>query len=141
MRLHYDADHANVFLTQIRGRKAVWLFPPTDSKYLYKYAFAVHSPVEVGAPDLKKFPLFKHASPQKFIVHPGQTLFIPSGWWHYIEYLDSGYGVSLRAWPVNLRHLAAGLNTVLLVVNIDSLFNKIAPHLWAKYKQKKLQLK
>ena len=31
-----------------------------------------------------------------FLDH-GDTLFMPAGYWHHMEYLDSGFAMSLRA--------------------------------------------
>ena len=138
VRLHYDLDEANVFLTQIKGRKKVWLFSPEDTPYLYKYPFAVHSAVDVFNPDFKKHPLYKHAKAKEVTIHSGQTLFIPSRWWHAIEYTDSGCGVSIRSLPLKIKNLASGLSGVFLTKNLDSLFNKVIPNLWVNYKEKRL---
>lgn len=31
------------------------------------------------------------------ILEHGDTLFMPAGYWHHMEYLDSGFAMSLRA--------------------------------------------
>lgn len=28
----------------------------------------------------------------------GDTLFMPTGWWHWMKYLDGSFSLSLRAW-------------------------------------------
>ena len=33
-------------------------------------------------PDLKKFPKWANATPISFVVGPGESMFIPNGWWH-----------------------------------------------------------
>ena len=42
VRIHQDMDWSNVFLTQLYGRKEVFLIHPQYSKLLYKYPFGVH---------------------------------------------------------------------------------------------------
>ena len=32
--------------------------------------------------DLNKFPLFAKATPYRFTLQPGETIFNPAGWWH-----------------------------------------------------------
>ena len=140
VRLHYDLDEANVFLTQIKGRKKVWLFHPDNTPYLYKYPFAVHSAVDFFNPDFKKYSLFKQAKAKEVIIHPGQTLYMPSGWWHAIEYIDAGYGVSLRSLPIKIKSMVSGFNGVFFSKNLDNLFNKVMPNVWANYKEKKVAL-
>jgi hypothetical protein len=34
------------------------------------------------APDLERWPLFSEATPIRVTLGPGETLFIPCGWWH-----------------------------------------------------------
>jgi hypothetical protein len=43
------------------------------------------------------FPDFAKASPQKFILHPGDVLFIPSKWWHWVKSFGSR-SISINFW-------------------------------------------
>ena len=52
---------------------------------------------EEGKVNYEKFPALKLAEGFDFILEPGDTLFMPAGWWHHMEYLDSGFAMSLRA--------------------------------------------
>ena len=54
-----------------------------------------YSQVDITNPDYEKFPLFKNAEPLKVTVKAGETLFIPSGWWHttYIHNFNLTYAV------------------------------------------------
>ncbi len=106
--MHYDIDCSSVFLTQFQSRKRVVLFAPDQSPFLYKYPFTVQSPVNVLKPDYDKFPAFKNAVGYEIILEHGETLFIPSTFWHFIEYVDGGYSLSLRAndsWQTQLKGL------------------------------------
>ncbi len=95
--LHFDIDLSHVFLSQFHGRKKVLLFGPEQSKLLYHHPFTVSSPVDLTNPDYDRYPALKQAKGIEAILHPGDTLFMPSGWWHGIEYLDGGYSMALRA--------------------------------------------
>ena len=89
-RLHYDSHHMLGFVTQIYGDKEFVLFAPSDGQYLYpleddpKFSSVVN-PFSV---DLDKFPLFANATPYRFILRPGETIFNPAGWWHATRILS-----------------------------------------------------
>ena len=40
--------------------------------------------IEDEFPDKEKFPLYYKAHKQEFIIEPGQMLFIPPGWFHFV---------------------------------------------------------
>ncbi|XP_042654565.1 bifunctional peptidase and arginyl-hydroxylase JMJD5 isoform X3 [Tyto alba] len=50
--------------------------------------------VDVEDPDLVKFPNFRKAAFQSCILMPGQVLFIPVKYWHYVKSLDISFSVS-----------------------------------------------
>lgn len=43
---------------------------------------------------MKKFPMFVQAEYQEAILGPGECLYIPLGWWHYVESLNVSVSVS-----------------------------------------------
>ena len=139
VRLHYDIDFCPNFLTQLEGTKTIWLFPPEQTKYLYKYPFSVHSPIDFKNPDHEKYPLFKKSIPQKFVIEKGDTLFIPPGWWHYIEYTSSGYGISIKTFPNNIKYLLKGIYNIIFVLTIDSILHTLMPTIWDRFKNRKFQ--
>ncbi len=51
----------------------------------------------MGKPDYDQFPALKLAQGYEVILDHGDTLFMPAGYWHHMEYLDSGFAMSLRA--------------------------------------------
>ncbi|WP_165481750.1 hypothetical protein [Legionella steigerwaltii] len=52
-------------------------------------------------------------------------MFIPSGYWHYIYYLEGGFGLSLRSQAIPLtRRLKAALNIFKLLV-LDNNIGKL----------------
>ena len=94
--LHYDVYHMNACVTQIVGDKEFMLFPPDQSRYLYidsdrsnfsniPNAFSV---------DLEQYPLFAEAECHRVIVNPGETIFVPAGWWHVTRMLNTSIAVS-----------------------------------------------
>lgn len=96
VRMHQDIDMSNVFLTQFHGRKRVWLFAPDQSDLLYRLPFNVHSTVDVDKPDFQAYPALKYVKGMSTVLEHGDTLFMPSGYWHHIEYLEGGFGLSVR---------------------------------------------
>ncbi|XP_008839959.1 bifunctional peptidase and arginyl-hydroxylase JMJD5 isoform X2 [Nannospalax galili] len=50
--------------------------------------------VDVENPDLEKFPKFAKAPFLSCILSPGETLFIPVKYWHYVRALDLSFSVS-----------------------------------------------
>ncbi|MEC8554251.1 MAG: cupin-like domain-containing protein [Planctomycetota bacterium] len=52
------------------------------------------SEVDLHNWDEAKFPLFSRVKHQKIILHAGQMLFIPRGWWHHVESMDKSISVS-----------------------------------------------
>ena len=45
-------------------------------------------------PDLNRHPKFRNATVTDVVVQPGETLFVPVGWWHYVRALDVSMTVS-----------------------------------------------
>ncbi|KAK0803637.1 tRNA methyltransferase ppm2 [Friedmanniomyces endolithicus] len=80
MWLHYDVM-ANV-LCQVRGRKRLLLYPPSDVSHLGFDAGASSSSVDVFnvAPAMRKHLVNTH--PYEAILEPGDILFIPPMWVH-----------------------------------------------------------
>jgi ribosomal protein L16 Arg81 hydroxylase len=134
VRMHQDMDWSNVFLTQLHGRKEVVLFHPKYSRLLYRYPFNVHTPVDIDKPDFEKFPGLKHVKGMRCILEPGDTLFIPSGYWHYIKYLEGGFAISLRALSPKPVKWVKGFWYVVVLSNIDDLMRWLLGKKWHRFK-------
>ena len=132
--MHYDIDLSHVFLNQLHGRKRVILFHPDQSKYLYHHPFTVASYVDLDRPDYEKYPALAKVQGFETILYPGESLFIPSGYWHYIEYLDGGYSISLRANDSIWRRAKGAINIATHYV-IDKGMNKLFGSKWRKMKE------
>jgi hypothetical protein len=89
--LHHDL--MNVFVAQIFGRKRFTLIAPEQTPYLYNET-GVYSEVDCGKPDYATYPLFREVRPISFIMSPGDVLFLPVGWWHWVRALDTAIMVS-----------------------------------------------
>ena len=81
--LHLDFYHLNAWITQLYGEKQFTVFPRGQEHLLYpKPDNSWQSELNLFEPDYEKYPLFKEATPIRFTVGPGETLFIPAGTWH-----------------------------------------------------------
>ncbi|ELK12079.1 jmjC domain-containing protein 5 [Pteropus alecto] len=93
--LHQDPQQN--FLAQVIGRKYIRLYSPQESEALYPHdTHLLHntSQVDVEHPDLEKFPKFAEAPFLSCILSPGEVLFIPVKYWHYVRALDLSFSVS-----------------------------------------------
>ena len=72
------------------------------------------------------------------ILEHGDTLFMPAGYWHHMEYLDSGFAMSLRALQPSLTGKLKGAWNLFGMRSIDTLMKKTAPVWWYENKKKKI---
>ncbi len=143
--MHFDIDLSHILHTQFIGRKRVLLFPFTEQHKLYRKPWEVLSLVnfekyfdsENNKIDILKFPAVELAKGYEVILEHGDTLFMPSGYWHHMEYLDSGFAMSLRALQSAMGGNLRGLWYLVGMRNIDTLMKKTAPRWWYNYKKEK----
>lgn len=88
--LHYDVYHFHAFITQIRGAKTFWLYRPDQGQYLYPREDAPNaSRIDRFDPvDLNRWPDYAKAKSVSVEVKPGETIFVPSGFWHRTHVSD-----------------------------------------------------
>ncbi len=144
--MHFDIDFPHIIHTQFIGRKRVLLFPNKEKYKLYRKPFEVLSLAdfsnyynsETSKIDKQKFPAIDLAKGYDLILEHGDTLFMPSGYWHHMEYLESGFAMSLRAFDHTLPGKLRGAWNVVGMRNIDTLLKKTFPIPWYNWKQKKI---
>ncbi|MCX4244113.1 cupin-like domain-containing protein [Paraliomyxa miuraensis] len=87
--LHHDTS--NILFCQVHGRKRVVLAPPWTEALLRK-AEGVYSRMDVQQvlddDDIVSFDL---------TLRPGESLFIPAGWWHDVRALDASVSLAINA--------------------------------------------
>lgn len=135
VRIHQDIDMSSVLLTQFHGRKKVVLISPDQSDLLYRLPLNTYSLVDLDNPDYHKFPGLEYIEATEYILEPGDALFMPSGYWHYITYLDGGFGVSYRKLAPSLQMKITGLLSLAVYMPLDKLMNFVMGKLWLAKKE------
>ncbi|MFN6571987.1 cupin-like domain-containing protein [Dendronalium sp. ChiSLP03b] len=122
--LHFDGFH-NIF-AQVRGRKRILLFPP--SNYLSFYP-----PLEksIGIPEFSKvnpdvlnlelFPKFPWQEKIEIILQPGEMLYIPPFWWHYVTAVDENISLSFF-YDIKMGDIFRQKNMISTILNIAPYF-------------------
>ena len=95
--LHFDG--CNVFFGQVYGRKRFKLIPPFDGENVYGERLCF-SAVNLERIDHSKFPLMCRASVLDVVIEPGEFLFIPVGWYHWVKALEVSISVSFTNFRV-----------------------------------------
>lgn len=90
--LHHDT--LMILHMHVVGRKRWRLVSPLYTPWLYNHE-GVFSRVDLDAPDYERFPLLRKVQVHEVVVEPGETLFIPLGWWHQVSALDTCLSLSL----------------------------------------------
>ena len=107
--MHYDP--LDNLLCQYVGRKRVILFEPTiasssssSTTTSTPWHYAGHdgqqsntSPVDVENIDAMKYPLFENhmPTPVASVLFPGDLLYIPSKWWHFVRSIDTSASANI----------------------------------------------
>ena len=143
--MHFDIDLSHILHTQFMGRKRVLLFPFEEQHKLYRKPFEVLSfanfanYAEPGKSqlDTTQFPAVQMAQGYEIILEHGDTLFMPAGYWHHMEYIDSGFAMSLRALQSSLSGKLQGAWNLFAMRHIDTLMKKSFPEWWYNNKKTK----
>lgn len=144
--MHFDIDLSHIMHTQFIGRKRVLLFPFEEQYKLYRKPFEVLSladfshyyDMQKSKLDFEAFPAIKQAQGFEVVLEHGDTLFMPGGYWHHMEYLDSGFAMSLRALNNQITGKLKGLWNIVGMRNIDTLLKKTAPQTWYEWKKNRI---
>jgi ribosomal protein L16 Arg81 hydroxylase len=146
--LHFDMDLSDVMQTQFLGKKRVLLFPFEEQYHIYRRPFEVMSLVDFTEyytaefqEKIERYPALKNAKGYEVILEHGDTLYMPSKFWHHMEYIESGIGLSLRSWQPTLSGKLNGLYHIMVMRKIDSFLKLTAPESWYNYKLKRIRKK
>lgn len=137
--LHYDIDLAHIFHTHFNGRKHVLLFEYKWKERLYKLPYATYAleDYDIENPDLKNFPALDGVEGIECFLEHGDTLFMPTGWWHWMKYLDGSFSISLRAWDKSWGVKAKSLWNLTVQRNFDNVMKKNFKGKYMSWKEKK----
>jgi hypothetical protein len=94
----------------VRGQKRFVMWPPSQTRKVYPYSLFSKlpnfSPVDPDVPDFARFPRFRDAQPWVADLRDGDTLFIPSLWWHHVRTVESTIAVNFW-WSRGITVLAS----------------------------------
>lgn len=94
--LHYDDWKSCNVISNLCGVKRFTFFAPEDGRYLYPRSdnIILSEIVNIYDVDTERHPLFSRATPIEVDLGPGETLLVPSGWWHTSLTLESCISIS-----------------------------------------------
>jgi hypothetical protein len=120
--LHYDIDLPHIFHTHFCGKKHVILFENKWKRRLYCIPNATYAleDYDVLNPDFDKFPALNGVEGYELFLEHGDTLFMPSGYWHWMKYLSGSFSLSLRAWDASWPRKAHSLYNLAVKGGLDS---------------------
>lgn len=96
--LHHDV--MNVVFSQVYGRKEFVLAPSFSMPAVYN-RYNVYSDVDPIVIDRARFPRAESVPWLRAAVAPGDVLFIPAGWWHWVFARDTSISISLADFMVD----------------------------------------
>lgn len=93
--LHYDPKHN--LLCQVFGTKSIKLASPMDTNNLYPHESEFlqnTSQVDAANLDLEKFPLVEKVKFYQVTLQPGDCLYMPPKWWHFVQSNSPSFSIS-----------------------------------------------
>lgn len=132
VQMHFDIDLADIFLCHFGGPKRIMLFSPEQTPYLYRvpFSFSALFDVKFDQPDFDRFPALRHAQGEIAEIRHGDVLYIPPGYWHFVQYDDISFSMSLRAFPRKPKHLSRMLYNLLVLRTVEGLMRKFVGQPW-----------
>jgi len=98
--LHYDSYGVNL-VAQLQGEKKWILYAPEESTNLYptRVPFensSVYASVDPAHPQYFRYPRFRDAQALTVTLRPGDLLYVPKHWWHYV--VAETTSLSVNSW-------------------------------------------
>lgn len=136
--LHYNIDLPHIFHTHFGGRKHIILFENKWKRRLYCVPNATYAleDYDVAAPDIARFPALDGVEGYELFLEHGDTLFMPTGYWHWMKYLDGSFSLSLRAWDASPWRKAAGVCNLAVKGGLDSALKMVFKSRYAQYRER-----
>ncbi|MDP5199250.1 cupin-like domain-containing protein [Flavobacterium sp. DG2-3] len=136
--LHYDIDLPHLFHTHFGGRKHIILFDNKWKKRLYclpNTTYALED-YDVANPDFEKFPALKGVEGYEVFLEHGDTLFMPTGMWHWMRYIDGSFSLTLRAWDQSVSRKIASVWSLFMHGAVDSGIKVVFRKRYAVWREK-----
>ena len=136
--LHYDIDLPHLFHTHFGGRKHIILFDYKWKKRLYclpNTTYALED-YDVANPDFEKFPALKGVEGYEVFLEHGDTLFMPTGMWHWMRYVDGSFSLTLRAWDASWSRKIASVWSLFMHGAVDSGIKVVFRKRYAVWREK-----
>ncbi|XP_034107335.1 bifunctional peptidase and arginyl-hydroxylase JMJD5 isoform X1 [Drosophila albomicans] len=93
--MHTDPKHN--LLCQVFGSKRIILASPADTANLYAHEsefLGNTSQIDAANLDFERFPLLSSVRFYELILQPGDCLYLPPKWWHYVRSNTPSFSVS-----------------------------------------------
>lgn len=137
--MHFDIDYSNIFHFHFHGTKQCIIFPPNQTKYLYKVPHSLISreDIDFDNPDYEKFPALKQAKGYITNLEHGEMLYMPEGYWHYMKYVTPGFSMSLRSIPKQPKFLVSALYNIFIMRHFDNFMRKRKGQAWINHKNER----
>lgn len=134
--MHYDIDYANIFHFHFEGEKQCILFDQKQTKYLYKVpnSLITREDINFANPDFKKWPALKKAKGYVANLEHGNVLYMPEGYWHYMQYITPGFSMSLRGIPRNPINLGKAIYNIVIMRTFDNVMRRLRGQKWIDWK-------
>jgi hypothetical protein len=134
--MHYDIDFTNILHFHFHGTKRCIIYPPDQTKYLYRvpYSLISREDIDFTDPDLEKWPALKQAKGYVCDLKHGEMLYMPEGYWHFMHYLTPGFSISLRSYPRKIQNLGRALYNLLFMRYYDNFMRRKKGQDWIDYK-------
>jgi UDP-2,3-diacylglucosamine pyrophosphatase LpxH len=79
---------------------------------------------DISNPDFEKFPALNGIEGIECFLEHGDTLFMPTGYWHWMKYLDGSFSLSLRAWDKSWARKVNSLFNLTIQRKFDDFMKK-----------------
>ncbi|XP_017127682.1 bifunctional peptidase and arginyl-hydroxylase JMJD5 [Drosophila elegans] len=93
--MHYDPKHN--LLCQVFGCKRIILAAPSDTDNLYPHEsefLSNTSRIDAAHLDLDTYPLLEKVKFYELLLQPGDCLYMPPKWWHYVRSEAPSFSIS-----------------------------------------------